>query len=637
MIRLDRTRLIGLVPASAGFFYLLVEIIASILLLFTLSQLNRVLLQKFIKDYMTFEDLGLRPEILQALNDLGFEKPTPIQEQAIPELLNDRRDLVGLAQTGTGKTAAFGLPLIQLTEFGKKHIQGLVIAPTRELGMQIASDLKNFTKHIKGAKIATIYGGASIDKQAKEIKDGAQIVVATPGRLMDMIKRRIIKLSDVKVVVLDEADEMLNMGFKEDIDSILETTPMGRNVWLFSATMPKEVAKIAKNYMSNPFEVTVGTKNTTATNLKHIFYTIKERDRYPALKRILDFHPDIYGVIFCRTKRATQEVADKLMHDGYNAEPLHGDLSQAQRDAVMQKFRKRTLQMLVATDVAARGIDVNDITHVVNYNLPEDVENYTHRSGRTARAGKFGISIAFASAKDLGKIKAIERVIGKEFEKGEIPSGNEVCKQQLFYFVDKAINIEVKEEEIGEFLPAIMEQFKDLEKEEIIKRFVSTEFNHLLEYYSKSYNLNASVSKNDRDRDSSSGERRERGGDRDANRQRFHVNKGEVAGLNKGAMLRIICENTNINSNDVGRIDLFKDFSFFDVSKEFADEVLKGMENAEFNGESMKVELAAAKKGGRDGGRGRDRSKSSGSGWGKGKSEPKGNKGAMDRKRRRKA
>ena len=364
---------------------------------------------------MTFKDLGLRPETLQALNDLGFEKPTPIQEEAIPELLTDQRDLVGLAQTGTGKTAAFGLPLIELTDFSKKHVQALIVAPTRELGMQIASDMKTYTKYIKEAKIATIYGGASIDTQAREIRGGAQVVVATPGRLIDMMKRKIIKLAEVNVVVLDEADEMLNMGFKEDIDSILEQTPDTRNVWLFSATMPKEVAKIAKNYMDNPFEITVGGKNTTAENLKHVYYTIKERDRYPALKRILDLHPNIYGVIFCRTKRATQEVADKLMQDGYSAEPLHGDLSQGQRDAVMGKFRKKAIQMLVATDVAARGIDVNDITHVVNYNLPEEVENYTHRSGRTARAGRTGTSLAFILPNELDRIHEIQKELSIKF------------------------------------------------------------------------------------------------------------------------------------------------------------------------------------------------------------------------------
>jgi ATP-dependent RNA helicase DeaD len=612
---------------------------------------------------MTFKDLGLRPEVLQALNDLGFEKPTPIQEEAIPELLSSQRDLVGLAQTGTGKTAAFGLPIVELTDFTKKHVQALIVAPTRELGMQIASDMKTFTKHVAGAKIATIYGGASIDTQAREIRSGAQIVVATPGRLIDMMKRKIIKLSEVNVVVLDEADEMLNMGFKEDIDSILEQTPEQRNVWLFSATMPKEVAKIAKNYMNNPFEVTVGTKNTTAANLSHIYYTIKERDRYPALKRILDFHPNIYGVIFCRTKRATQEVADQLMHDGYSAEPLHGDLSQGQRDAVMGKFRKRTIQMLVATDVAARGIDVNDITHVVNYNLPEEVENYTHRSGRTARAGKFGISVALVSPREIGKIKSIERIIGKEFEKGEIPSGDEVSKAQLFHLIEKIKTTEIKEE-LTTYLPAILEQFADIEKDEIIKLFVSSEFNPMLEYYQKSYDLNASVSSRDKergDRESvrDSGRNRDRN---DENKQRFHVNQGEEGGLNKGAVLRLVCQHSDVSSGEVGRIDLFREFSFFEVDKKFADKVLQGMRDAEFNGESLKVEFAGDKKGGsgdrvssrgsdRGGNRGGDRGGSRGGGGykgsgggsrsGGGSSHRKGNSGGTggggggDRSRRR--
>ena len=599
---------------------------------------------------MTFKDLGLRPEVVQALNDLGFENPTPIQEEAIPELLNSQRDLVGLAQTGTGKTAAFGLPLIELTDFTKKHVQALIVAPTRELGMQIASDMKIFTKHVQGARVATIYGGASIDKQAKEIRSGAQIVVATPGRLIDMMKRKIIKLGEVNVVVLDEADEMLNMGFKEDIDSILEQTPEQRNVWLFSATMPKEVAKIAKNYMSNPFEVTVGTKNTTAANLEHVYYTIKERDRYPALKRILDLHPNIYGVIFCRTKRATQEVADKLMHDGYSAEPLHGDLSQGQRDAVMGKFRKRTIQMLVATDVAARGIDVNDITHVVNYNLPEEVENYTHRSGRTARAGKHGISVALVSPREIGKIKSIERIIGKEFEKGEIPSGDEVSKAQLFHLIETVKTTEVKEE-LGKYLPAILEQFEDLEKEDIIKLFVSSEFNPMLEYYQKSYDLNASVSARDRERGNrDSGRDRGRNRDRnDENKQRFHVNQGEEGGLNKGAVLRLVCQHSDISSGEVGRIDLFREFSFFEVDKKYADQVLQGMRGAEFNGEGLKVEFAGDKKGGGNRGRSRggDRGGSRGGGYkgngggsrsGGGSSQRKGNSGGSgdgDRSRRR--
>lgn len=546
---------------------------------------------------MTFQDLGLRPEILKAITEIGYETPTPIQEQAIPELLQDWRDLVGLAQTGTGKTAAFGLPLIEITKFDENKIQGLVIAPTRELCLQISDDLKLYTKYIDGAKIATIYGGASIDKQAREVKRGAQIIVATPGRLKDMIKRKLVNLSSVEIVVLDEADEMLNMGFKEDIDAILDTTPSHRNVWLFSATMPKEVAKIAKNYMNDPFEITVGNKNASAKNIKHVYYTIKERDRYYALKRILDFNPNIYGVIFCRTKRLTQDVADKLMHDGYNAEPLHGDLSQAQRDAVMNKFRKKTLQILVATDVAARGIDVDDITHVINYNLPEENEVYTHRSGRTARAGKFGVSLAFVTGKEIYKIKSIEKQIKKDFEEGVIPSGEEVCREQLFALIDNVKTVEVKEEDISEYMPAIFDQLENFSKEEIIKRFVSAEFNHLLEYYEKSYDLNYKVSKEDRE---NSGSRRSRSrnlGNED--QQRFYVNKGTGIGLNKGALLRIVCQNSGLKSSEVGRIDLFKEFTFFNVNKEHAKKVFDGMKSAEFDGHVMKIEFAGEKGGGK--------------------------------------
>lgn len=560
---------------------------------------------------MTFQDLGLRPEILKAISEIGYETPTPIQEQAIPELLQDWRDLVGLAQTGTGKTAAFGLPLIDITKFEENIVQGLVIAPTRELCLQISNDLKAYTKYIDNAKIATIYGGASIDKQAREVKRGAQIVVATPGRLKDMIKRKLVNLNSVEIVVLDEADEMLNMGFKEDIDAILDTTPDHRNVWLFSATMPKEVAKIAKTYMTDPFEITVGTKNSSAKNIKHVYYTIKERDRYYALKRILDFNPNIYGVIFCRTKRLTQDVADKLMHDGYNAEPLHGDLSQSQRDAVMNKFRKKTLQILVATDVAARGIDVNDITHVINYNLPEDNEVYTHRSGRTGRAGKFGVSIAFITGKEFYKIKSIQKQIQKDFEEGVIPSGAEVCREQLYALIDNVKSVEVKEEDISEYLPAIFDQLEDFSKEDIIKRFVSAEFNHLLEYYEKSFDLNYKVSKEDKEKN---GSRRDRGRSRnlrDDNQQRFYVNKGTAIGLNKGALLRIVCQNSGLKSAEVGRIDLFKEFTFFNVNKDHAKKVFDGMKSAEFDGHVMKIEFAGEKGGGksRGGGGGRNERK----------------------------
>ena len=405
---------------------------------------------------MTFAEFDLSPEILRSIDELGFVEPTPIQQEAIPQLLASDRDLVGLAQTGTGKTAAFGLPMLSNIDFNLKKVQGLVVAPTRELCVQIANDFKLYSKYSKNAKIATIYGGASIDKQAKEIRNGAQVVVATPGRLMDMIRRKLLKINEVGCVVLDEADEMLNMGFKEDIDEILSYTPDEKSTWLFSATMPKGVEKIAMKYMQNPIEVTIGSKNESAKNIKHVCYTVKDRDRYAGVKRIIDFNPNIYGLIFCRTKRTTQDVADKLMKDGYSAEPLHGDLSQMQRDKVMKKFREKTIQVLVATDVAARGIDVNDISHVINYHLPDDTESYTHRSGRTARAGKFGISIAFITPRERGKISSIEKHIKTNFHFEEIPSGKEVCRQQLFSLVDKIINVEVKEDEIEDYLPPII-------------------------------------------------------------------------------------------------------------------------------------------------------------------------------------
>lgn len=555
---------------------------------------------------MTFNELGLRAEVLRALDDLGFESPTPIQEKSIPQLLSDDRDLVGLAQTGTGKTAAFGLPLIESVDFNKKYVQAVVIAPTRELGIQIAEDFKKFTKYIKGASVATIYGGASIEVQAREIKRGAQIVVATPGRLNDMIRRNMVKLNQVSVAVLDEADEMLNMGFKEDIDTILDQTPNEKNVWLFSATMPKEVARIASTYMQAPIEVTVGTKNAANTNIHHVYYTINDRNRYFALKRMLDYYPEIYGLVFCRTKRLTQEIADKLMKDGYSAAPLHGDLSQSQRDHAMKKFRDKTVQILVATDVAARGIDVNEISHVIHYNLPEEVENYNHRSGRTGRAGKKGQSISFATGKELGRIKSIERITKLKIEHATIPSGKEVCEKQLFALINNVKNVDVKEEEIENFLPSIFEQLADFSKEEVIKKFVSSEFNHFLEYYDGSRDLNSSVSDRERERGNRESNRRNK---TDESKQRFHIAVGTESGLNKGAVLRIVCQFADISSNEVGRIDLFRDFSFFDVDKKYADKVLNGMKDAEFNDQAFKIQFAKS-----SGGGGKSRSRGNGGG-----------------------
>jgi ATP-dependent RNA helicase DeaD len=541
---------------------------------------------------MLFTELPLDTNLLKGIADLGFTTPTPVQEAAILQLIIENRDLIGLAQTGTGKTAAFGLPMIQRIDINNKSVQGLVIAPTRELCVQIAKDFKAFSKYMKGLSVATIYGGASMDKQSREIKSGAQIVVATPGRLMDMIRRRMIKINKVSYAVLDEADEMLNMGFKEDIDGILEQTPEEKLTWLFSATMPKEVAKISKSYMKDPIEITVGSKNVGAENIEHIYYNVPERERYNAVKRILDFHPNIYGLIFCRTRRTTQEVADKLLKEGYNAAPLHGDLSQIQRDKAMEKFRDKTLQILVATDVAARGIDVNNITHVINFHLPDESESYTHRSGRTARAGKKGVSIAIVSNKDQNKIKQIERKIQIKFKTADLPTGKEICEQQLVGYVDKIKNVKINDE-INELIPPIYESFNDFSKEDLIKRMISIEFNQLLNYYEKSRDIsNRKIDGNSR---SNSGDH-----------ERFFINLGHNKGLNKGGLLRLICSNTDLSSQAVGAIDLYNDFSFFEVEKSLSEKILEGLKDKEYDDNSFVVEIAS-----NDGGKGRSRSRGS--------------------------
>ena len=542
---------------------------------------------------MLFNDLPLNPNLLKGIEDLGFTSPTPVQEAAILRLIIEDRDLIGLAQTGTGKTAAFGLPMIHRIDIKNKSVQGLVIAPTRELCVQIAKDFKAFSKYMKGLSVATIYGGASMDKQSREIKSGAQIVVATPGRLMDMIRRRMIKINKVSYAVLDEADEMLNMGFKEDIDGILEHTPDEKLTWLFSATMPKEVAKISKSYMKDPIEITVGSKNVGAENIEHLYYNVPERERYNAVKRILDFHPNIYGLIFCRTRRTTQDIADKLLKEGYNAAPLHGDLSQMQRDKAMEKFRDKTLQILVATDVAARGIDVNDISHVINYHLPDEVESYTHRSGRTARAGKKGVSIAIVSNRDQNKIKQIEKKIQIKFETANLPTGKEICEQQLVGYVDKIKNVKINDE-INDLIPTINEQFDGLSKEDIIKRMISIEFNQLLNYYEKS-------------RDISSTQIGKSGRSNSEDHERFFINLGHNKGLNKGGLLRLICSNTNLPSKAVGAIDLYNEFSFFEVEKSLTDKILTGLKDKKYDENSFVVEIASKD------GSGRKRSRSRGS------------------------
>lgn len=555
-----------------------------------------------------FLELGIRHEIVNAVTELGFEKPSPIQEQAIPVLLTGTNDFVGLAQTGTGKTAAFGLPLLEQIDPSQKHPQALVLCPTRELCLQISRDLESFAKYIDGVSVVAVYGGANISDQLRQIRRGVQIVVATPGRMLDIIGRKAIDFSDVNYVVLDEADEMLNMGFQEDINNILSETPDTKKTWLFSATMPKEVRRIAQKYMTDPFELTVGTKNTGNANIEHQYFLIRARDKYAAFKRIVDSYPQIFGIVFCRTKIETQEIAEALMKDGYNADSLHGDLSQQQRDRVMKRYRDRSLQLLIATDVAARGIDVNDVTHVINYSLPDEVENYTHRSGRTARAGKTGISISLINVKEMSKIRHIEKIIGKSFDKKEVPTGAEVCEKQLFKIVDKINHVTVNQEEIAPFLPSIMENLQDLSKEEIIARFASLEFNKFLDYYRNAPDLNVDARdiKNDR---GERGDRRE-GRNREASKgyTRLFINLGSVDDFSRGDMLGYICNNTRISGKDIGKIDLKGVFTFFEVQDAEVEKVIQGFQGVDFNGRGVRIEVSGEERRGGGGGDRRGRS-----------------------------
>jgi ATP-dependent RNA helicase DeaD len=528
---------------------------------------------------MTFQDLGLEPMLLKAVTEMGFESPTPIQEQTIAQLKDKSSDIVALAQTGTGKTAAFGLPLLSKLDLTSRFTQALILAPTRELCMQISKDLINYSKYMGGLKVTAVYGGAPIMTQIRDLKNGSQVVVATPGRLIDLIDRKAMDLSHVDVVVLDEADEMLNMGFKDDLDLILGNTPPTKNTWLFSATMPREVERIASKYMESPLEISVGKKNQGAENIQHIYYTVNQRDRYAALKRIADFYPDIFGIVFCRTKAETQEVADNLIKDGYNADAIHGDLSQAQRDLVMKRFRSRTLQMLVATDVAARGIDVNNVTHVINYNLPEEAENYTHRSGRTGRAGKSGIAIAIVTPREVNKIKDIERIMGNSFTKADVPDGVAVCEKQLFHLVTKLHEVEVKDDEIEKYLPKIYEELKDLTKEELIKRFISEEFNRFYNYYQNSQDLNMG---ND--------------GGNNGKTTRFFVNMGVLDGFNKNSIKDFLVEISNIQARMIFNIDVKNSFSFFETENKFVDPLLAlNKAGIEFNGRGISFEVSKAK------------------------------------------
>lgn len=527
---------------------------------------------------ITFQELGLSKPVLSAIADLGFENPTPIQQQAIPHLLTGTSDLVALAQTGTGKTAAFGLPLMELLDFNNRKTQAFVLAPTRELCIQITNDLTKYAAQTQGAHVVAVYGGASIEGQIRDIRKGAQILVGTPGRTVDLIERGVIDLSQVDFVVLDEADEMLHMGFKDDLDAILSETPEEKQTWLFSATMPAEVSRIAKNYMSNPVEITAGTKNSGNENIEHVYYLTHQRDKYLVLKRIADYNPDIFAIVFCRTKAETQQIADALIKDGYNADALHGDLSQSQRDHVMKRYRNRALQMLVATDVAARGIDVNDVTHVIQYNLPDEIENYTHRSGRTARAGKKGTSIVLINMKEQFRIKQLEKIIKSSFTKGSIPTPFDVCEKQLMHLVDKVKEVEVNNEMIGKYLPNVFEAFDSMSKEEVIQHFVSTEFNRFLDYYKNAPDLNVD-------------EKRGEGRGQQAGVVKMYINLGKKDQFNFNTLKGYIAETAGVPEHDVPWTDLKDTFSLFEVRTASYDKVMEVFQRGmKYRGRTIRVE-----------------------------------------------
>ena len=523
-----------------------------------------------------FELLGLNDAVLKAIADMGFDTPSEVQAKAIPILLQEDTDMVALAQTGTGKTAAFGFPLIQKIDVESKKTQGLILSPTRELCLQITNELKNYSKYFKGLNTVAIYGGASITDQASQIKKGAQIIVATPGRMQDMVNRRLVDISSIDYCILDEADEMLNMGFYEDITAILSHTPSQKSTWLFSATMPKEVATIAKKFMRSPVEITVGTKNMGTSNVSHEYYVVNARDRYSALKRLADANPDIFSVIFCRTKRDTQKVAEQLIEDGYNAAALHGDLSQNQRDLVMKSFRSRQIQMLVATDVAARGIDVDDITHVINYQLPDEIETYTHRSGRTGRAGKNGVSMVIVSKSEVRKIKSIERIIGQTFERKDIPDGKEICEVQLFHLASEISKTEINHE-IDKYLPSINELFEGLTKEELLKKFFSVEFTRFYNYYKNSQDLNAKGSAEVFEDDGDS--------------TRFFINVGAKDDFDWMSLKDFLKATLDLGRDDVNRVEVKDSFSFFNVDSAKTNDVLAVFENFQLHGRHINVEV----------------------------------------------
>jgi len=552
----------------------------------------------------TFEELGVSEEIRRAIEELGFTQPMPVQEEVIPYLLGNRNDVIALAQTGTGKTAAFGIPVLQRIDPSRKETQALILSPTRELCLQIADDLKDFSKYMPGIHVEAVYGGASIGQQIRALKHGAHIIVATPGRLIDLMNRGVAQLDEAYNVVLDEADEMLNMGFSESIDAILERIPEDRNTLLFSATMSREIERIAKGYLHDHKEIVVGSRNEGAENVNHIYYMVNAKDKYLALKRIVDFYPRIFAIIFCRTKLETQEVADKLIKDGYNAESLHGDLSQQQRDLTMQKFRQHTVQLLVATDVAARGLDVDDLTHVINFGLPDDIENYTHRSGRTGRAGKKGTSISIVHIREKHKIRNIEKEIGKEFVEGKIPSAQEICQKQLYKVMDQIVKVDVNDDEIAPFMQDISRYFEYVEKEDLIKKIVSLEFGKFLAYYADAPEILPVSSKKERREER--GERKEKRGDRrmEAGYRRLFINLGKADGFYPGELMQFL--NKNVQGRvDVGHIDLLQKYAYFDVPEEDAKRVMQSLNGQRYK--RREVRCNDASEGGRKEARGERR------------------------------
>lgn len=550
-------------------------------------------MQKFI-------ETGLNPDVLKAIEELGFVEPTPIQSKTIPELLQNGNDLVGLAQTGTGKTGAFGLPVIQLVDTSDNNVQALVMCPTRELCLQITKDIKAYSKYISGLNVTPVYGGSDIRTQIKSLKRGSQIVVGTPGRLNDLINRNVLHLNNLRWLILDEADEMLNMGFKEDLETIIQQTPEEKQTLLFSATMPDSISKISKKYMKNPLEIRVGTKNSGADNVTHEFYMVHASDRYKALKRLVDVNPSIYGIVFCRTRQDTKDIADKLMGDGYSADAIHGDLTQAQRDLVMHRFRSKHLQILVATDVAARGLDINDLTHVINYNLPDDAEVYVHRSGRTGRAGKSGTCVSILHMREIRRIKEIEKLLKKKIDRKSVPSAEEITQKQLFHFIDKTEKVEINEDVISQFLPSIYGKLAWLDREDLIKRFVALEFQRFAEYYKDAPDINVY-------KDEPTHYRKNQF-------SRLFINIGKEDKLTSKDIIDLINTKVKVRNVEIGKIEILKSFSFFEVDGDYESDVIKGLKRVPFGGKRISVEPASPKPGGSRGGGGRGRDRNRGGG-----------------------